>query len=136
MQAVSSYRVNPVYWLLWVNPVYCTAYSIRYLIRRNPVSLNPAYSLYSLYTASLSISSLWSLYPYSIRVILWPILYAFSMVTLWLAYSLLSLVYPMPYPLGYPFPVFLSSSSPLPFSLVYRRYRYAIRLTRNGDYFA
>lgn len=25
--------------------------------------------------------------------------------------------------------------SPLPFSLVYRRYRYAIRLTRNGDYF-
>lgn len=46
--------------LLWVNLVYCTAYSIRYLIQRNPVSLNPAYSILTLYRL-LSISSLWSL---------------------------------------------------------------------------
>ena len=57
------------------------------------------------------------------------LLYGYSMACS-LVFSL-SMVYPMPYPLAYPLPVFLSP----PFPLVYRRYRYAIRLTRNGDYF-
>ena len=111
---VQAVLLRPYYWLT------------RFTVRRSPGISYPGYSMPGyLYAYSIPGYSLSLLYSHSNRVSLWPILYAFSMVTLWLAYSLLSMVCPMPYPLGYPFPVFLSSSSPLPFSLVYRRYRYA-----------
>ena len=63
-----------------------------------------------------------------------------SMVTLWLLYiSSLCLLYTVSLLAFSLWPTLYHTlppiSSPLPFPPVYRRYRYAIRLTRNGDYF-
>lgn len=61
-------------------------------------------------------------------------LFLFSGYSLGLLSSL-SLVFSLVYPMAYPFPALIPYSLFPPFPLVYRRYRYAIRLTRNGDYF-
>lgn len=111
MQAVSSYRVNPVYWLLLVNSVYWLYwFNLVIFERRYPLAL----LLISLTGLSYPCSSSLG---YSVRR---SLLWAYSLFSsLWS--TLCRTLWPI--------------SSPLPFPLVYRRYRYAIRLTRNGDSF-
>ena len=71
------------------------------------------------------------------RIPLYGVLSGYSLACLLWAYSGLTLSGLLS---GLPYAVSSGLSSPRvpllpPFPLVYRRYRYAIRLTRNGDYF-
>ena len=97
-----------MYWLYWLSLNGVTSGLTPYLFNRVILSLFLFSGLLWAYSlSSLSGVLLWSSLWFTLCRILWPILSP--------AYPLLSL-----------FP---------PFPLVYRRYRYAIRLTRNGDYF-